>query len=342
MTTRVTIDRAQSEYEKHLRARGLAPRSVKSQMQTLNHCRAVWGDTQLVSKVRPEHLDQLFIYGDWSPNTRNLHLSNLRGFFTWARRNGYVPKDYDPTEGWRNVRAERKEKTWLPIEQFADLLNACDNGRDRAIIAIGLFTFMRGSEVSTLRVRDVDFQRHTVEMYRHKTKQQDVLPLSSELHRELLTWLNEYELRVNRPLNPDWYLVPAQGPLPMTFDFTKRKLQPTGEPSVLRPDTPMGKPYEVVKRAMRRVGMDPHGSGLHTLRRSGARALFDRLRHEGYDGALMRVSSMLGHADTKTTEIYLGLSIERQQRNELIAGKPMFPDLAAPATVVSLKEASGG
>jgi len=98
----------------------------------------------------------------------------------------------------------------------------------------------------------------------------------------------------------------------------------------------------VVKRAMRRIGHEPHGSGMHTLRRSGARALFDRLRHEGYDGALMRVSSMLGHADTKTTEIYLGLSIERQQRNELIAGKAMFPDMTESGTVVPLKEASGG
>ena len=338
----VTISDAQIEYEKHLRARGLARRSVKSQMQTLNHCRTVWGGGQQLAKVRPEHLDRLFMHGDWSPNTRNLHLSNLRGFFTWARRNGSLPKDYDPTEGWRNIRAERKEKTWLPIEQFPELLNACDNGRDRAIIAIGLFTFLRGSEVSTLRIRDVDFQRNTLDIYRHKTKQGDVLPVSSELKRELLMWLNEYELRVNRPLNPDWFLVPAQGPLPMTYDFTKRKLQPTGEPSQLRPDTPMGKPYEVVKRALRRVGMDPHGSGMHTCRRSGARALFDRLRHEGYDGALMRVSSMLGHADTKTTEIYLGLSIERQQRNELIAGKPMFPDLITTATVTSLKEVAHG
>lgn len=342
MSKSVTLNQAQSEYEKHLRARGLAPRSVKSCMQTLNHCRRAWGDQIQVARVRPEHLDRLFMLGDWSPNTRNLHLSNLRGFFTWARRNGYIPRDYDPTEGWRNVRAEKKEKTWLPIEQFNDLLGVCDNGRDRAIVAIGLYTFMRGSEVSTLRVRDIDFQRHTLNMYRHKTKQEDVLPVSTELKRELLMWLNEYELRVGRPLNPDWYLVPAQGPLPMTFCHTKRKLQPTGEPSQLRPDTPMGKPYEVVKRAMKKLGLDPHGSGLHTLRRSGSRSLFDRLRHEGYDGALMRVSSMLGHADTKTTEIYLGLSIERQQRNELIAGKPMFPDAIDTGTVVSIKEAAHG
>lgn len=342
MAQSISLNRAQSEYEKHLRARGLARRSVKSCMQTLNHCRRVWGEDITIARVRPEHLDRLFMVGDWSPNTRNLHLSNLRGFFTWARRNAYIPRDYDPTEGWRNIRAEKKEKKWLPIEQFPDLLNACDNGRDRAIIAIGLYTFMRGSEVSTLRVRDIDFQRHTLNIYRHKTKQEDVLPVSTELKRELLMWLNEYELRLDRPPHPDWYLVPAQGPLPMTYDFTKRKLQPTGAPSQLRPTTPMGKPYDVVKRAMKELGMDPHGSGMHTLRRSGARALFDRLRHEGYDGALMRVSSMLGHADTKTTEIYLGLSIERQQRNELIAGKPMFPDAIDTGTVVSLKEAAHG
>lgn len=75
----------------------------------------------------------------------------------------------------------------------------------------------------------------------------------------------------------------------------------------------------------------------HVLRRSGARALFDRLRHEGYDGALRRVQAMLGHSSGTITETYLGLDVERVQRNEMLAGKPMFPDLPRAGTLHELK-----
>ena len=41
----------------------------------------------------------------------------------------------------------------------------------------------------------------------------------------------------------------------------------------------------------------------------------------------MRVSSMLGHKDTKQTAHYIGVMQERDSRNASIAGKSMFPQL---------------
>jgi integrase len=83
--------------------------------------------------------------------------------------------------------------------------------------------------------------------------------------------------------------------------------------------------------------MEEKGVGGHVLRRSGARALFDRLRHEGYDGALKRVQSMLGHSNSVISERYLSLGVERLQRNEMLAGKPMFPETRKPGTLSELK-----
>ena len=336
MNNSMTITEAVPQYVRHLQARGLGPRTIKTHQQPLNRALVLWGDI-LVSSIKPHHIDHLFESSGWAPRTLNLYLSTTRNFFAWCRRTRLIPRDYDPTDGWRSVRAPQTEKLYIPIEEFGTLLDSCDNARDRGIVALGLFTFMRGSEISTLKVGDLDLDRHELRIYRHKTKQADVMPVSTELAGELTRWLNAYRKQLGT-LRSDWYLVPARGPLPMLWSEDRGCLQPTGEPAPLRPSTLMRRPYAAVRRAVNRLGYDDKGQGVHLLRRSGARALFDRLRHEGYDGALMRVSSMLGHADTKTTEIYLGLGLEREQRNELLAGRPMFPDVKVTGgTVVRLE-----
>lgn len=337
---KATISTVRPEYELHLRARGLAPRTIKVNMLVLNRWLALVGDTR-IDQISGSHIDRFFGGGNWSPKTQNLYLSVLRGnFFAWCRRHGYMKRDFDPTDGWRNVRTESREQFWLPVDEFPALLDAAGSPRDRAIIALGLYTFLRGSEIASLRIQDIDLDRYTLTAYRWKTKQADTMPIPLELAEELRRWLKEYKRLMVFAVLPEWFLVPAKGPLPMGWDHEKRMLQPTGIEAELKPEIQMGKPYECVKRALRKLGYEPLGTGAHTLRRSGARALFDRLRSEGYDGALRRVSSMLGHADTKTTEIYLGLSLERQQRNELLAGKIMFPQVRS-ANVIPL-EASGG
>ena len=158
----------------------------------------------------------------------------------------------------------------------------------------------------------------------------------TELAEEMVLYLNFYRAQQGK-LEPDWYLVPSKGPLPLAHNHTLGRLAPTGEPARLRPNHPMRHPYYAAKRPLRAIGMEEKGIGGHVLRRSGARALFDRLRHEGYDGALKRVQSMLGHSNSIITERYLSLGVERLQRNEMLAGKPMFPDARKPGTLSELK-----
>ena len=83
-------------------------------------------------------------------------------------------------------------------------------------------------------------------------------------------------------------------------------------------------PSRTVRRVLERSGYYSKQEGGHTLRRSGARAYFDELVGAGYDGALRRVQSMLGHSHSIMTEQYLGLDLDRQQRNQDLQGKPMF------------------
>ena len=67
------------------------------------------------------------------------------------------------------------------------------------------------------------------------------------------------------------------------------------------------------------------GEGSHTLRRSGARALFDRLAESGYDRSLRIVQSMLHHSSVTITEKYIGVTPDQRSRDEIIKGQEMYP-----------------
>ena len=334
MKTKAFSD-AVDEYLNHLRARGLEKNTIKSYESPLRKALAVIGNIY-VSNIRYDHIDQVFATYRWAPKTHNLYLNAFRLFFTYCRRQGWMAKDFDPTESWRPVKTPRKEMPRIGLEDFYKALDAATDPRDRAVVALGLFTFCRASEIQTLRIRDLDFEKNTVDIYRHKTKEADTLPMVTELKTEMVRWLNHY--RSDRgELQGDWFLVPSKFPLPMAFNRTLGRIAPTGAPAPLRPERPMSHPYRAAQRPLKAIGLDEKGVGGHVLRRSGARCLFDRLRHEGYDGALRRVQAMLGHSKAAITEHYLGLEVERVQRNELLAGKPMFPDMPVPGTVLDLK-----
>ena len=338
MPRAIRLSEAMTDYRLHLQARGLGERTVKNALQPLNRAISEWGDLNTTS-ITGTHIDRIFRSAEWSPATRNLYLGNMRQFFTWCRRENLISRDFDPTDGWRNQRVPRIDKMRLPMEEFPDLLNAARHPRDRMICALGIYTFCRGSEIQTLTWENVDLARHSLGVYRHKTRESDTLPISTELAEEIVRWQNWYR-RDRHEIRGNWYLTPSKAPNPTRYNPTTRRIEVTGEFATLRPDRVATHPYRSVQRALAVLGYDTRGEGEHTLRRSGARALFDTLREQGYDGALMRVSSMLGHRDTRVTERYIGLSLERQQRNEMIAGRIMFPGITASAEVTLLRAGS--
>jgi integrase len=306
----------------------MASSTIASHGIVLNHCIDTWGDID-VRDIGQADVDRLFSEGKWATGTQNLYLWQLRGFVKFMRRQNYIPKDADPTDGWKTRRVPTRQRTWLTVPELVELLDAAWCPRDRALIAAGCYTFLRGSEIAFLKVGDLDFDANEVDVYRIKTRVADRLPMCSELRHEMLeVWFPQYIAQCG-PLQAEWLLIPARGPIPMKGVRGEHRLVPTGALPPLRPTMPVTKPYEVVRRAMRGIGFDHVGDGCHVLRRSGARALFERLRDDGHDGALRRVSSMLGHSSTNITEHYLGVDSERRQRNALLSGESMFPAAVA-------------
>lgn len=323
MPRNITLADAVDEYTRHLRARGLADNTVKNNIQALTAAQRTWGNI-LVGSIRAVHIDRYFQENQWGPSTRNLYRGYLSQFFKWSRNHGYMGRDFDPLFGWRNERVPEAPRMRLPVDQFYPLMDSCTHPRDRAVVALGLFTFLRGSELQTLRVNDLDMSDLTLDIYRRKTRQYDTMPVCEELREEMVRWLNWYRQDQGQIIG-SWFLVPSKKP--DEWAQVNGVWQRSDKLASLRPEQKIGHPYAIVQRALANLGYDTKGEGEHTLRRSGARALFDTLRSQGRDGALMRVSSMLGHRDTRITEAYIGLNMERDQRNAALSGERMFPQI---------------
>jgi len=91
----------------------------------------------------------------------------------------------------------------------------------------------------------------------------------------------------------------------------------------LVPDQQLQRVHRYVQKPLRAFGVTLRDGddkskmeGVHTLRRSGARALFDEMVAQGsYDRVLRNVSAMLHHKSTVMTERYLGFDVDVTKRN---------------------------
>lgn len=340
----IRISEATDGYINHCRMRKQAHNTVRTKLTVLGFALDIWGNIQ-VSNIQPRHIDVFFsTHPEWAPKTTNLYAQTLRGFFKWCRLNRHLPRDEDPMEIWLNVPDDGRERFYIPGDRFGELLEVAEASHplDRWVIALGLYTLMRGSEIRTLRVDAVSgigSDNPLIRIYRHKTRDHDVMPIPGELALEADRWFRW--LRLSHGIEQaDWFLVPQRVHRAHVWNPDKgRYLFASGDHGV-DPRKQFRNNYLPVQRAVAALGMDGTRVGVHTLRASAARHLFHELSSIGYDGALRRVQSLLGHKKAATTEAYLGLSLEREARNKQFSGKLMFPSLAKPdADIVMLPSA---
>ncbi len=324
---RLRLDEARDEYLRHCQSRALADGTIRSHRGTIDTmiraCGNPWMDL-----IDHRHIDKTFALNPWKPATINQRLGQIKQFFKWARARGLMAQSADPTFGWRNVKVPVEARTLIPRSEWGRLFDACGHPQETMLVATGLYLFLRGSEQRELRLKHVHLDKGEIQVHRIKTKEHDAMPISAELAEHLrshLRWMAE-----EHDADPDFYLIP------------KRRNNNRGDNGKyvacfgVDPTKPVYAPHLALQRVYARAGYPTFREGEHTLRRSGARAYFDSLVDQGYDGALRRVQSMLGHKHTQMTERYLGLDLDRAARNADLRLQPMFP--GSDENVVQLRK----
>lgn len=325
-TLKIRLSLASQEYASHLSARGLAAGTIRSRAGMLRLLEACVGDVY-VENLTADHVDRLFAAHAWAAKTRNVKLSMLRTFFRWCQQRRYMDRHADLLAGYRNLPCPVEPRTRIPVDEWPRLFEACMHPTETAALATGLFLFLRGSEQQAIQLKHVHLDEGTIDVYRAKTRQWDTMPISSELDAYLRDYLTWYADTVG--IHPDYYLhAPRIIASQERCEATNRILPGTG---TIDPTRAIAKPHQTIQRILRRAGYPTAKEGEHTLRRSGARAWFDQLAESGYDGALRRVQSMLGHSTSLVTESYLGIDLDRRQRDSAVRGQRMFPNLTTAA-----------
>ena len=361
----LTLSEAIDKYLDFREGSNKSSSTVKSDRTALSQFLALVGNVQM------NHLDShhglafnsFLKEKKYMAETMSGKLSSLREFIKWAHQQRHLPATKDPLYGIANITITKKKRARVPAEDFDALLDCAHKvdafGRtvhgsphDRIVVALGLYLFLRQSEVMTLRIGWYDPVAMELDVLVQKGRGEegdgdiDTMPVCEELADELRRWLTWYANDVadhHGPLQDEWYLVPQRHR--PALKATKGQRGGTSVPRVTgncRPTLMNMNPHQNVKRTLARYGMplrDSNGKsmreGVHTLRRSGARALFNQLVEDSYDGALRQVSSMLHHASVTMTERYIGQDLDVKKRNDLLRGKRMYSKPVAD-NVVSL------
>ncbi len=164
----------------------------------------------------------------------------------------------------------RKEKLLpevLSTEEVAAILKSINNLKHKAIIMTIYSAGLRISELTNLRIKDIDSKRMQIRVEQGKGKKDRYTLLGNKTLETLRIYVKEYKPR-------EWLFEGANG-----GQYSTRSVQ------------------NILKNALKKVGISKNIS-VHSLRHSFATHLLE----SGTD--LRYIQELLGHASSKTTEIY--------------------------------------
>jgi len=230
-----------------------------------------------------EYRTHLLKVKSYKPATVNRKLASLSAFCNWARDADLIPAN--PTKGISLVEQVRPAPKWLgKNEQYALLRAVQEKGRRRdiALITLMLNTGLRVSEVSNLKMSDVEIspRKGSVMVRGGKGEKFRSVPLNVDARKAIRDYLEEERPEVD---DGDYLFMGQRG----------ESLQPSGI-------------YYLVGRYAYDARLEDVTP--HTLRHTFGKNLVDA------GVPLDRVAQLLGHESVDTTRIYTTPSEQDLQR----------------------------
>jgi integrase/recombinase XerD len=340
--------------------RGRSANTVKSYGHDL---RIFTGFAAFANLQRPEDVDfrHLEFYLGWLrsergdlPQTCNRHLHALRSFWKWMRREGFATND--PAADTFLLPTQKKLPAYLSDSEQERVLSTLAAGtsllarRDYALIATGLLTGLRCSELAHLRVEHIDLEAGVLRVVNGKGGRDREVPVIPRLAAILTDYLTvvrpalvgrargqvhrsdgtrgSYGLVLyDESSGKRWINLRTTdaaearrradeiAPRPADAGWVFVNASPKRSHADTRAGHALGSKavYHLVSRAVGAIlGRHVHP---HEMRHSFA----TRLRGRG--GDLQLIQETLGHADIRTTTMYAHLSTpaRRQKLTELLA-----------------------
>jgi integrase len=216
--------------------------------------------------------------------TAKLRLAAIRHLFDWLVNGQVVP--VNPAASVRGpTHVVRKGQTpLLEPKEARKLLDSIDIGtaiglRDRALLALMVYSFARVGAALAMRVEDVFTERRRLWVrLREKGGKAHTMPC----HHNLEAYLTAYIEKTGIGDDP-------KGPLFRTLGRRTKRLTRT---ALSQPDA-----YRMIERRTEAAGIDTK-IGNHSFRATGITAYLKN------GGTLEKAASMANHASTRTTQLY--------------------------------------
>lgn len=322
---------ASTRYLARLKARGASDdtcRVVSFALQRLGRWLASEGlGDPYVGAITADTVDSYFFgptglhAGRISAVTHNNYRAYITGLFKYCVLMRFVDENVMDAVARRRPDQPTPHLI-LSANEILSAITGTENPRDRAMLAVAASTGLRSIDIRKLTVGEINLETGNISTEIRKSRKRDVKPIPIELDQELRRWLTAYAVLAKvqvRDLPNHWQLFPKMGYSPLTREW------------YVYPTVELIRVSHIATNALSRLGLPTAGEGFHTFRRSAARAFFEAIQNTdiGRDRALLIVKGFLNHETTAMTELYLGLSHERDARDRILKGQSFLGALAA-------------
>lgn len=254
--------------------------------------------------VQPEHLNTFMSSekeSGLSVNSICRNLVAIKQFYKYLVLEGKHQKDslavVDSPKLWKRLPGVLH---WKEVEKLLSVsLSPAPLGlRNKALLEVLYATGARASEVTTLRLKDVDLEAGYLRC-KGKGNKERIVPIGSQAQESLKRYLSEARPHLGGPATN-----PGKGSKVQATRAAPDKVDWDGPVFLSRLGRPLRREdvWRIVKTHARRAGIKAISP--HALRHSFATHLLER----GAD--LRSVQEMLGHASIATTQVYT--HIDRQ------------------------------
>lgn len=270
------LTKAKEKFLRHLKSLERSAETIRGYRMVLNYLEEYYARKRngpvYLEEITVDELDD-FIYTmgaekKWQPNSVQKCNYALRSFFGYCFRKRLCAADI--SQHMETIRGERKERIYLSIEEFQELLVVMDHATIKAVVESMFYSGMRVTECLSLQLEDVDFKGGVFHIRRAKGRVYRQVPI----HNRLVPLLKDY-LGKHRP---------AVGP--GHFFATERSGKVSAQYVGVK-----------LKEAAEKLGWTKNISP-HVLRHSFASNLIKK------NANLVHVQKLLGHADLRTTSVY--------------------------------------
>lgn len=263
-TLKVQIESLLGRTRDELRLRGRSMKTIKAYLSCLKDYLSEVEDWKCLNIDIIKNFFLKLQDKDYSSSTINLYLCAIKFFYRFVL-------GLDDSINLRFIRRRKRLPVVLSWEEVGRVIEALKNKKHRLMIALAYGAGLRVSEVTDLKVNDIDFDRKIIYVRRAKGDKDRITLLPEKLITDLKEFVAGKKIK-------DLVFVSQRG-----GRLSSRTLQ------------------KVFGQALKRAAINKNAS-FHSLRHSFATHLLEN----GTD--IRYVQAFLGHQSIKTTQLYTSVT----------------------------------